>query len=213
MKTENELIEEIKNITEIYLNIRILNDNCKYLKNPDTPKEFEIRYEYTVFQGIIYAMDRMVIIELCKLYGRRNDNYRIELFLKNVLNNFDSSEYACKISKQQIEDWQNALSSDLNLINLILKIQTLRDKYIAHKDRSPTEPINSFAPTMVEFQYLFDFVEKVIQYFEKHINNISPTFDKIGNVGKASDILHVLVEYKRLTKKEFDDECRKQDEQ
>lgn len=97
---------------------------------------------------------------------------------------------------------------------LILKIQTLRDKYIAHKDRLlVVEVINKYAPTIIEFQCLFNFIEEVIQFFELNVNNLNSSYDKIGNVGNASNILHVLVEYKRLAEKEFYNECKKQESQ
>lgn len=85
MKTIQELNTEIKNIEDIYLNIRILNDNCKYLKAPKTPEEAEIKYDYIVFQGIIYAMDRMVIIELCKLFGKKRMITELNCFWKMYL--------------------------------------------------------------------------------------------------------------------------------
>lgn len=197
MKTELDLFSELKNIKEIYMNVRILYDDCKYLMRPKTTEELDIIKDYIVFQSFVYSMWRLSIVELCKLFGKKNDDFRIELFLENILKDYENLTYKDKISKNQLEGWLYYLRNDTDLKSLIKKIQTLRDKFIAHSDRSPEKSLYNLAPSIIEFKNLFDFIENVIKYFESKINGRTIGFD-IGKVGNASDILAVLVEYKKL---------------
>jgi hypothetical protein len=197
IKTEQELNIELKNLKDIYINVRILHDDCKYLSNPKTEQENEIKRGYIIFQSIIFSMWRLTIIELCKLFGKPNDDYQIESFLKNILEDFEILDYKDKIEKDRIVDWLNTISNNVDLKNLIKKIQTLRDKYFAHSDRNRVKSIHEFTLTKIEFDQLFSFIENILKYFESNIYGRSISFD-ISNVGNASNILNDLVDYKKL---------------
>jgi hypothetical protein len=192
MKTEKELNIELKNLKDIYINVRILHDNCKYLSNPKTDQENEIKKEYIIFQSIIFSMWRLTIIELCKLFGKSNDHYRIEAFLKD----FETLSYKGKIEKSHIVDWLSTISNNVDLKNLIQKIQTLRDKWFAHSDKNHEKSICDFELTKIEFDQLFSFIENIIEYFEIKIYGRCSDFNIVDV--NAIYILRDLVDCKRL---------------
>lgn len=76
------------------------------------------------------------IIEFYKIYGGKNDDYRLHKLINLLKHNYSSSEWKTQITLQEIIELE-ALLNDNETVSRITKLHELRNQHYAHRQKNP----------------------------------------------------------------------------
>lgn len=191
----NEKLKEIESI------LRRTNRHylyCKYLNEPDGLDELQVIYKYRILDYARVAFIIVVIIDLCKLYGKgKDEDYSLERLLNILIENHEKINFAIKMSLKEL----TILKENLNTVKtgaLYIRIKELRDKYYAHLDSKKIE-LRTVMPKFEEFLFLINEAEKITGIINYYLND-SSTMTLMYEIDKADNILRDLLKFKENNK-------------
>jgi len=175
MKTIKDLENEIESRYLILVKARDFFEYSKYLNSPETEELKNIANRHTFIRKSRYAFWVVSVLEIMKLFGSKNDEFRFEKLINKLIHNHSKSEWRTYISRDQIKSFESELKSD-KITTVISNLKELRDKYYAHSDRNAEEEIDRFVPTFVEFELLLEFSERIINTLSQNMSVIQTHF-------------------------------------
>lgn len=137
-------IEELKHKVQVQRGIlytcRDTFNDIKYLQgNDDISEDEKDLLQFYQWRFIQELMWRYLILELSKLFSKsKNDKYRIEAVLNFLNLNCNKPPLNELVKKASIEELLKEFNSD-EFQRHYDKLIKIRDKYVAHLDRNPTD--------------------------------------------------------------------------
>ena len=139
----------------------------------DSSEKFSLISKDNFLTRVRDSFWKLAIIESTKLYGSRNDQYRIELVIDQMLFNHKYAEWKTKIPKIDLKKFQNHLNSNDVQTNM-KKLKEIRNQYYAHKDENPDHNIYEIKFYYIDFAFLLRTAELIIS--ELMIKIFEPSF-------------------------------------
>jgi len=172
----------------------------KQLSMPQSNEEQEYLNKSYELKFIRYALWRLSVIELSKLYSpkERNDKFNIEKFISKLKKGNHYEKMG--VSSIKIDEWENRINSKSQLIQGLLR---LRDKVYAHTD----EDMNHYNQdiTYQGFEELITFIQDIIS--EIYLVLYNAEVDHSNAYSSRFSILKQLTNCEKLeiqqTKKEY----------
>lgn len=159
-------IDEIK--IKLNKTISILNDS-KILERDsykiittDSSEKFTIIDNNDFLKNITLSLWKLSIIELHKLFGGKNDNFKISKLLTDILETQEKSEWCDLITKIELENLQKKMES-LETIKNIENLKYIRDKYYAHSDENPKKSIYEIKYFHESSNYLIQLADNILE--------------------------------------------------
>ena len=168
----NELREEINEITRIFLSAKYYELDFKYINTIKYKQPIVYRTFYFFVERIYHSISVALILDLCKLFDKR-EKYSFYK-LKNKMNeNYGNSELCGLLSSTNFEELFVPLDSE-RIEQLLKKLKTIRDEYYAHFDRTRTE-FGEIQINSKETGRLISIAENILKtielkYFETSVN-------------------------------------------
>lgn len=187
---KDEIKQEIWGIWEILILARECFEYSNYLYNPDTKEESEYLSFSQDFDFIRHILWRMTIIEISKLFAKR-DSFNLKHFIAKLKKAGHFSKAG--INEATINKWETELFNNETTVTNIL---TLRNKIYAHSDLKKDD-YNTIQITFQEIAKLILIAENVIKeiyltVFKADTEMTTIVFDK-----NNFDIIKILADEKR----------------
>jgi len=162
---KDQLREELDEITRIFFSAKYHELDFKYFYE----QRFEYPNVYLTFQFLVerifYASEVILIIDLCKLFGK-SEKFSLLRLRNKIIENYSKSDLATYMPQKDLEELFIKIETD-EIQGLILKLKTTRDQYYAHLDRTRTDfskiQINSF-----ETSELISIIETILKGLQLH---------------------------------------------
>lgn len=192
MKEKLELEFEIAKREAIYFTAKGFYYECRYLFLPETDEEKFILESEPFLQKARILFWSMSIIELCKLFGGKNDSFTMEKLLNTLLNNYKNSEWKNKISKEQIVEWKQKITTHEKHIK---KIRKLRDEYYSHAQRNPEVPYLELYKDNGEIEELLRFAKEVLEKLRFELLKNRYSYEMVSDYETAKSFLKKMKQY------------------
>lgn len=179
MKNINEIEINIERITDIINNAKILmNDSYKMLIT-DSSIKFSLVNRNKFLSLSRDSFWKLGIIELAKLYGSRNDHFRLEFFLKDLIGNYNDANWR---DKMELSELNSLLSNCLiqEVRNKTEKLKELRDQHYAHTDKIPSNHLTKVQFYFTDFIFLLELAEKIVEILSTKLLNKTQIFKQYG---------------------------------
>ncbi len=179
--TKQELRNEINEITRIFLSAKYYELDLKYFNSIKYKHPLVYKTFYFFIERIYHSISVALILDLCKLFDKREKYSFIRL--KNKINeNYEKSELNIQVPKPDFVEIFNTLNS-VEIENLLLKLKTTRDEYYAHFDRTRTD-FGKIQINSGETSKLINVAENILKNIELKYFKIDVNFDlTIGELG------------------------------
>jgi len=207
MKTVEELHSHLRDIFTILYRAVLFYRDAYYLNNPDSIEETVIANSSSFIKRTRYAYWFVAVIELCKLFGKKNDNFSLYKLLNILCNNFKSSEWYSIQNLQTIKDLQGKINST-EIQTLINNLHGIRDKYYAHSDKNPEKSLEEYTPEFLEVDKLIELSKQIITRIALDLCNIQFIIEHPGK-RRASNILEDLYNLEQYEKEKLIQELNK----
>ena len=165
-----ELHNEIDEITRIFLSAKFYELDFKYINSVKTRLPIVYNTFYSFVERIYHSVSVALILDLCKLFDKR-EKYSFLKLKNKMLDNYEKSELCNHMSKDEVENLFDLINRE-NIDIILKKMKETRDKYYAHFDRTKpnfkTIQINSD-----ETSILISIAEKLLKSFESKYFNMS----------------------------------------
>jgi hypothetical protein len=201
MKTIKELHAQLRDIFNIiYRAISFYRDSY-YLSNPDTDEERTIANSSSFIKKTRYAYWFITVIELCKLFGKKNDHYSFYKLLNTLCNNLKSSEWNTSHKLQLIKSLQERINSnDISLI--VNNLHGIRDQYYAHSDKSPEKSLEEYTPNFQEVEKLIELGKYILTSLANELCELQFGIEPPGK-RRTSNILEDLYNLEQYEKEKL----------
>jgi hypothetical protein len=137
-----------------------------YFVNPNTDGERNYVSNHRHLNFISWALWRLSVIELCKLFGdSEKQNYNLQKLLKKMAP--DGHYRALTFDNDKLNDFNNKLKG---FDDSIREINRLRNNFYAHTDKDPFEKIETTLRTS-DCANLIVFAEEVLQGLAEVVGN------------------------------------------
>lgn len=174
------------------------------------------------FMPIKEALRVYFFLELAKLFDvsdqslhiARIINYTQSNIAKLTANDFAEYDQEREFLDNLIKSYQGISNNDLLILkseiekhkNVIEKVKTYRDKYLAHDDTKKVE----VSITSEEIQILFSVVEKILNIFSSKLNSTTFLWDHVEKNTKEQTeiIIDHLKRFEPYRLKEIDEKCK-----
>jgi len=171
---KKELRIEINEIKRIFLSAKYYELDFKYINSIKYNQPVVYKTFYFFIERIFHSVSVALILDLCKLFDKREKYSFIKL--KNKMNeNYEKSELNDQIQKPELVEIFNTLNSD-EIENLLIKLKTTRDQYYAHFDRTRTE-FGEIQISSKETSRLISIAENILKSIEQKYFAVSVNFD------------------------------------
>ncbi len=179
--TNLELRNEINEITRIFLSAKYYELDFKYFNSIKYKQPLVYRSFYFFIERIFHSISVAMILDLCKLFDKREKYSFIRL--KNKMNeNYEKSELNNKVPKPDFVEIFSALNT-VEVEDILLKLKTTRDEYYAHFDRTRTD-FSTIQINSGETSKLIYIAEDILKNIKLKYFKISVIFNlTIGELG------------------------------
>jgi hypothetical protein len=180
MKIE-ELRKELDETTRIFLSAKYYELDFRYVHSVRTT--FPIVYStfYFFIERVFYAVTVALILDLSKLFDRR-EKFSLGKLCNKMLDNYEKSELNSHLTKSELETLFVFIEKG-EIDNLLEKLKSTRDKYYAHLDRNRP----SFSEIQInssETGKLISIVENLLKTIELKYFGVSVDYGlTIGELG------------------------------
>jgi len=173
MKIE-DLRNEINEIERIFQSAKYYELDFKYINSIKYNQPIVYNTFYFLIERIYHSISVALILDLCKLFDKREKYSFIRL--KNKMNeNYEKSELNKQMPKSDFIDIFNTLNSS-EIENLLIKLKTTRDEYYAHFDRTRTE-FGEIQMNSKETSKLISIAENILNTIELKYFGVCVDFD------------------------------------
>lgn len=176
-----ELRREVDEITRIFLSAKYCSKDFTYLHSVKYQNPVVYRTFYLFIERIFHSTCVSLVLDLCKLFDKREKFSLIRLRNKMV-DNYEKSELMKFLPKHDFGELFSELDNK-DIENLLVKLKTTRDEYYAHLDRTRTDfdKIKIFGN---ETTILISIAEKILTSIELNYFETSIDFNlTIGELG------------------------------
>tara|TARA_R110002051_G_scaffold107348_1_gene180252 strand:- start:67 stop:735 length:669 start_codon:yes stop_codon:yes gene_type:complete len=195
MNQNKFLTEKIDFYRNSLVYLEYLKNDIIYISNRKEDYFKEVVYNSNFFARVYKNSIKLFVIELFKILGNsKNEHYSIQLFLNNIIKNYNEYDWLTKPEIEEIIQFRNKISS-ISKSDDFKKIKNLRNKYYAHSDSAR----NDFE-TNIPFQKLWeilDEIQKIFCYLNLHLNKEQFIFSLVE---KEISEIKVLQKHKKIRK-------------
>lgn len=185
MKIE-ELRSELNEISRIFLSAKNYSLDFKYVNSVKSKMPVVYGTYYYFIERMFYSICEALIIDLCKLFVKR-EKYSFGKLCNKMRDGYSKSELRAFLPEVDLEKLCKRL--DLEKINSLMnKLKTTRDEYYAHFDRTRTN-FELIQVNSSEIDELISIAENFIKALELNYFNKNVDF----NFGKG-ELGHLLFE-------------------
>lgn len=188
MQTIEEFKKRLEIQEEIFLTMIINYEDYKFLQKPDTQYEKETINKNDFLQRTKFNFWMISIIDLCKLFGSKKEEYCFHKLITLLEYNYWKSSWKQVMPRKTIRDLKLALNSK-EVCNTTEKIVKLRNKLYAHRDGDFEKHFADFRITLGEIDFLLELGKKIIFEINKSFFD-SHTFFSVGGFQKAKSLVN-----------------------
>lgn len=154
---------------------KLMNDSYRMLM-AESSEKFILISRNKFLTRVRNSFWKLAVIELTKLYGSRNDYFRLDMLIDQMIFNYKNAEWSTKISKADLEILQTTLSNNEILLRKE-KLKEIRNQHYAHKDQNPDHNIHDIEFYYIDFAYLIRAAELIIDELMLKIFELSTSFN------------------------------------
>lgn len=177
-----ELRVELIEIERVFLSAKYYELDFKYINSVKYETPIVYRTYYLFIERIFHSISIALIIDLCKLFDKR-EKYSLIRLRNKMLNNYEKSELIKFLPKNIFLELFLKLDNG-DIENLLEKLKKTRDKYYAHLDRTRPnfEEIKIFGKETAKLISIAEGILKGIElrYFETSID-FNLTIGELGH--------------------------------
>jgi len=133
----NDLRKEVDEITRIFLSAKYYELDFKYINSIKYNEPVVYRTFYFFIERIFHSISVALILDLCKLFDRR-EKFSLVRLRNKMVDNYEKSELMRFLQKHDFLELFSELENE-EIENLLVKLKTTRDEYYAHLDRTRTD--------------------------------------------------------------------------
>ncbi|MDB5143425.1 MAG: hypothetical protein JWQ66_2138 [Mucilaginibacter sp.] len=193
-----EFEEELDCAWKILIHAKDLYMFTSYLNSPDTNVEHNFIARHTHLSFIRYALWKMLIIDLAKLFSD-SENQKFNLF--KLLGKLTPGHHyrSFKFNEETLNKWDAEFH---NHVIAIAEIDTLRNKYSAHADGDPFRK-ESTSLTFPQIGALIDFANDIIVELSSKILSIHMFVKPMYFDSRNMDFVKILADEETRSLEEF----------
>lgn len=154
---------------------KLMNDSYRMLM-ADSSEKFSLINRNKFLTRVRDSFWKLAVIELTKLYGSRNDCFRLDMLIDQMILNYENAEWSTNISKADLETLQTTLNNNEILIRKE-KLKEIRDQHYAHKDQNPDHNIHDIKFYYIDLDELIRAAELIISELMLKIFGLSSSFN------------------------------------
>lgn len=179
--TKQELRNEINEITRIFLSAKYYELDFKYFNSVKYTQPLVYKTFSFFIERIYHSISVALILDLCKLFDKREKYSFIRL--KNKMNeNYEKQELNNLFPQHDFIEIFSKLNS-VEIEKLLVKLKTTRDEFYAHFDRTRTE-FGEIQMDSNETTKLISIAENILKNIELNYFGVSVDFNlTIGELG------------------------------
>lgn len=178
----NDLRKEVDEITRIFLSAKYYELDFKYINSIKYNEPVVYRTFYFFTERMFHSISVALILDLCKLFDRR-EKFSLFRLRNKMADNYEKSELMKFLPKHDFTELFTELDNK-DIENLLIKLKTTRDEYYAHFDRTRTdfEKIKIFGKETAKLISIAEEILKGIElkYFETSID-FNLTIGELGH--------------------------------
>lgn len=182
MNNNNKLDDHIQGIDKILQELIVSFEYFKYLYNPPTQSEENMLRRYQILIFCRNALVERVILNIHKLFNiNKRDKYTFTILFK--LMSEDKRGYQ-EIANAEIANWNNFINKNA----LVWKrINSLRNKYIAHQDNDYLAVLLKTKLTINELSIYIDYSISIMQSIKEVVFDTYYAYEVLKERSKSGD--------------------------
>ena len=194
--TINEVKIKLEKTISILNEAKVLERDSYRMIMTDSSEKFTIVDNNVFLKSIRISLWKLSIIELHKLYGGRNDDFRISELLKNISTVEKKSKWFDLITEVEIENMKEKIQSPETIKN-IENLKEIRNQYYAHTDKNPKKNIYNIKYYHDSSYYLIQMADNILE--KLMIKLVDKNYKILKYEGEnATDFLNQQSEYIRV---------------
>jgi|JI10StandDraft_1071094.scaffolds.fasta_scaffold429080_4 hypothetical protein len=168
----------------------LMNDSYKMLMT-DTSAKHVIINRNKFLTRVRESFWKLAVIELAKIYGSKNDKFRLEHFLNTLIENHKKGEYKLLISKKELNSLLSFLQKE-DVLEKVEKLKEVRDKHYAHTDEN-AKSLHEIKFYFTDFVFLLRTAELIIESINNKLFNKQRSFKSYFG-DEADEFLNLFIE-------------------
>ncbi len=194
--TINEIKIRLDKTISILNNSKILERDSYIMIMTDNSEKFTIVDNNEFLKNVRISLWKLSIIELHKLFGGKNDDFKISKLLDDISSELKKSEWRNCITENEINNIKQYLQSP-ETIEKIANLNDLRNQYYAHTDKKPKKNIYDIKYYYDSSNYLIQLADNILE--QLMIKLIDKNFKILKYEGEnATNFLEQQSEYIRV---------------
>jgi len=129
-----ELRTELNEVSRIFLSAKYYELDFKYINSIKYDEPVVYRTFYFFVERVFHSISMALILDLCKLFDKR-EKYSLIRLKNKMVDNYEKSELIKFLPKNDFTEIFSELDNK-DIENLLVKLKTTRDEYYAHFDRT-----------------------------------------------------------------------------